>query len=86
MRRQVRYTADRITLHLHVGRHHLADERGQPSEGDDQDLVFSYIGSVTGAGHGASAMHTIYSQVAQRGAGGPLDLDIGALEQKEDGF
>jgi hypothetical protein len=31
-------------------------------------------------------MHTIYSQVAQRGAGGPLDLDIGALEQKEDGF
>lgn len=34
----------------------------------------------------ASTVHTIYSQIAKRGAGSSLDLDIGALEQEEDGF
>lgn len=34
----------------------------------------------------ASTVHTIYSQIAKRGAGGSLDLDIRALEQEEDGL
>jgi len=86
MRGQVRYTADRITLHLDIGRHHLADQRGQPSEGDDQDLILSYAVSAVGTGHEASRMHTIYSQIAKRGAGGALDFDIRALKQEEDGL
>jgi hypothetical protein len=38
---QVGDTADGIALHFDVGRHHLTDQRGQPSEGDNQDFVLS---------------------------------------------
>jgi hypothetical protein len=38
---QVSDTTDGVTLHFNIGRHHLADQRGQPSESDDQDFVLS---------------------------------------------
>lgn len=77
---QVRNTSNGIALHLHIRRHHLADQRGQPSEGDDQDLVLSYVVSATEHCQRPEETRTIYSKVAQRGASSSLDLNIGTLE------
>lgn len=39
LRREVRDAPNSIALDLDVGRHHLANERGQPAELNDQDFV-----------------------------------------------
>lgn len=81
VRGQVRNTSDGVALYLYIRRHHLADQRGQPSEGDDQDFVLGYIVSVTGKTvESRQGVRTIYSKVAQCRAGGSLDLNIGTLE------
>lgn len=42
MRGQVSDAADSVALNLDIWRHHLLDERLQPAELDDQDLVVGY--------------------------------------------
>jgi hypothetical protein len=63
----------------------LADKRGQPSQGDNQDLVIGWSKLATETKDRRAERvraQTIDGKVAQRRTGSSLDLDIRALKQE----
>lgn len=84
MRGQVGDTADSIALHLDVGRHHLSDQRSQPSKLDNQDFVFGYDSCQLQPKKCTFIWrHTVDGKIPQRGTSSSLYFDVGVLEKKE---
>lgn len=82
---QVGDASDGVALDLDVGRVHLLDQGRQAAESDNGDLVLSCEQSVR-ACEGCGVAPTVDCEVAQGGTRGSLHLDVGVLEQEQDGL
>lgn len=85
---QIGDATDGVALYLDIGRHHLPNQRRQPSEGNDQDFIFGYMVSISIFGspktpppyQAESLEHTVDCKIAQCRTGSSLHFNVRTLQ------